>query len=80
QPHTAQDRLRIDNESIPLSGQETAVVRMIAEGLFYKEIAIKLKIAESTVKTYVKNICNKINVRSRTEIAVKYIKWQQMDR
>jgi DNA-binding NarL/FixJ family response regulator len=53
-----------------LTERETDVLRLLAEGLANKEIALKLSIGEKTVKTHVSNVLLKLNVRSRTQAAL----------
>jgi len=50
-----------------LSKQEHEVLILIADGLSNKEIAKKLFIAESTVKSHVSSILGKLGARRRTE-------------
>ena len=50
------------------------VLCSLAEGLYTKEIAIKLDISEKTVKNHVSNIFKKIGVSDRTQAAVYAIK------
>lgn len=57
-----------------LSSREHEVLKLIAEGLFNKEIAYKLSISEKTVKNHVSNIFKKIGVSDRTQAAVYAIK------
>jgi non-specific serine/threonine protein kinase len=52
-----------------LSRREREVVRMVASGMTNKEIAQRLFIAERTAEGHVERIRNKLNVRSRTEVA-----------
>jgi DNA-binding CsgD family transcriptional regulator len=64
----------INNEKIVelgLSRREYEVLREIAAGLSNHEIAVKLFIAESTVKTHVSNILIKLDARRRTEAVTK---------
>ncbi len=60
-------------EPVRLSQRETAVAQLIAEGLANKEIADRLGISTETVRGHLKNIYEKLHVRSRTEAAVKYL-------
>ena len=53
-----------------LTGRETDVLRMLAQGLSNKEIAQALIIGEKTVKTHVSNILAKLGVPSRTQAAL----------
>jgi non-specific serine/threonine protein kinase len=45
-------------------------VKLISTGLTNREIATKLFIAERTAEGHVERIRNKLEVRSRTEVAV----------
>jgi ATP/maltotriose-dependent transcriptional regulator MalT len=51
----------------PLSERELAVLRLIADGLSNQEIANRLVVAVSTVKTHINNIYSKLGVTSRTQ-------------
>ena len=62
-----------DTETVNLSQRETSVAQLIAEGLANKEIADRLGISTETVRGHLKNIYEKLHVRSRTEAAVKYL-------
>lgn len=55
----------------PLSDRELEILRLVAEGRSNKEIASQLFIAEGTVKNHVTNILGKLNVRDRTQAALK---------
>ena len=57
-----------------LTKREIEVLKLLAEGLFNKEIAYKLSISERTVKNHVSNIFKKINASDRTQAAVFAIK------
>lgn len=54
-----------------LSTRETEVLQLISTGAANKEIAAQLLIGESTVKTHVIHILNKLGVKGRTEAAVE---------
>lgn len=57
-----------------LTRREFEVLKLLAEGMFNKEIASKLSISERTVKNHVSNIFKKITVADRTQAAVFAIK------
>lgn len=59
-------------ESENLSPREREVLDLLALGFIYKEIGSKLNIGSETVRTYVKNICQKMHVRSRLEAVAKH--------
>jgi LuxR family maltose regulon positive regulatory protein len=51
----------------PLTERELEVLRLMAEGLKYKEIAERLFISLNTVRSHVKAIYGKLNVNNRTQ-------------
>ena len=55
----------------PLSDREREILRLISNGSSNREIAEKLFITEGTVKNHVTNILSKLNVRDRTQAALK---------
>jgi len=62
-----------------LTKREIEVLKLLAEGLFNKEIAYTLNISEKTVKNHISNIFKKINVSDRTQAAVYAIKHNLVD-
>jgi len=63
-----------DTTDSDLSSRETAILEQLCEGLANKEIAYRLGIAANTVRVHLRNIYEKLHVRSRTEAAMKYLK------
>ncbi len=57
-----------------LSTREQEVLECLAKGFLYKEIADKLGISYETVRTYIRRIYEKLQVRSRTEAVAKYLR------
>ena len=57
-----------------LTKREIEVLILVANGMFNKEIAIKLNISERTVKNHISNIFKKLDVSDRTQAAVFAIK------
>jgi len=55
----------------PLTPRELEVLRLMAEGLPNKTIAVRLDISEHTVKFHVNTILGKLGVASRTEAVVR---------
>ena len=56
---------------VPLSERELEVLRMIDAGLSNQEIADRLVVAYSTVKTHINNLYNKLGVNSRVQAVTR---------
>lgn len=59
------------NPNSPLSAREKDVLRLIAEGKSYSQIADTLFISKETSKTHIKNIYSKLEVNSKSEALEK---------
>ena len=57
-----------------LSEREFEVLALIAEGHSNKEIAEKLFLGAGTIRNYITNILEKLNLRDRTQLAIFYLK------
>jgi DNA-binding NarL/FixJ family response regulator len=57
-----------------LSERENEILRCLAEGRHYKEIADQLQLSMDTVRTYIRRTYEKLHVHSRTEAVVKYLR------
>lgn len=57
-----------------LSPREAEILRLLADGYLYKEIADALSIGNETVRTHVRHIYDKLHVRTRTEAVVKHLR------
>jgi len=55
-----------------LSPQEQRLLPLVAQGLTNREIAESLRLSEKTVKNYLANICSKLNVGRRSQLAAFY--------
>lgn len=56
-----------------LSGQERRVLSLVAEGLTNKQAGAKLGLSENTVKNYLVNVFEKLQVKRRAHAAAIYI-------
>jgi DNA-binding NarL/FixJ family response regulator len=56
-----------------LTARELEILRLLAKGHLYKEIADHLAISMSTVRTHVSAVYEKLHVHSRTEAAMKLV-------
>jgi DNA-binding NarL/FixJ family response regulator len=59
---------------IPLSPREMEILQFVTNGLSNKEIAMKLRISQQTVKNHMTSILKKLNVEDRTQAAVNAIR------
>jgi DNA-binding NarL/FixJ family response regulator len=60
-----------DTDLEQLTAREQDILRLLAKGHLYKEIADQLSISMSTVRTHVSAVYEKLHVHSRTEATVK---------
>lgn len=65
-------RAKGSDELRSLSQREAEVLALIARGLSTKEVGDRLSLTVETIKTYVKNIYEKMHVHSRAEAVAKY--------
>ena len=70
-----QDNIKIDS----LTKRELEVLKLLAVGMYNKEIGEQLDITERTVKNHVSNIFKKIDVSDRTQAAVFAIRNSLID-
>ena len=61
-----------------LTDRETEVLRLVAKGLTYKQIADRLVISHRTVQNHVQNTLNKLQLHNRVEL-VRYAIEQGLD-
>lgn len=53
-----------------LNASQTAIVRLLSEGLSNREIATSINLSENTVKSHLQEIFRKLEVRNRVEAAL----------
>jgi DNA-binding NarL/FixJ family response regulator len=62
------------SDDLGLSKREMEILDLLSKGYRYKEISESLFISLDTVRSHVRNIYDKLHVRSRTEAVVKFLK------
>lgn len=68
QPKTFNNQINLQKvEELGLSKREYEVLKEVALGLSNQEIAEKLFVSESTIKTHVSNLLLKLNAKRRTQ-------------
>ncbi len=60
-------------DTIRLSPREREILVMLADGDYYKEIADKLGISITTVRSHIQHVYEKLHVRTRTEAVAKFL-------
>ena len=56
-----------------LTARRTGILKLIAKGLFNKEIARELNISKATVRNHIAIIFRELKARNRTEVAMAYL-------
>lgn len=66
--------LKPESAGPKLTEREGEIMDLLVEGFLYKEIADKLFISVETVHSHIRHIYEKLQVRSRTQAVVKFLK------
>lgn len=65
-PGLFREKESFDYDSADISERELEIIKLIASGMSNKEIAAELFLSEGTVRNYLSNILDKLNLRDRT--------------
>jgi DNA-binding NarL/FixJ family response regulator len=74
----APDAGRAEDDTPRLTGRETEVLRLVAKGLSYKQIAERLVLSHRTVQNHVQNTLRKLQLHNRVQL-VRYAIEQGLD-
>lgn len=69
-PDLMQTKNGFDFEGAGISRKEEEIIALVAQGLSNREIASKLYLSEGTVRNYLSDILEKLELRDRTQLAV----------
>ena len=69
----------VDSELDQLTSREREVLRLIARGYLYKEIAARLGISPKTVEAHVSAVLRKLQLSSRHELSRWAVEWRLVD-
>jgi DNA-binding NarL/FixJ family response regulator len=72
--HQDPSKVAQSTESTALTAREREVLELLAKGYLYKEIGALFGIQFETVHTHVRNIYQKMHVRSRSEAVAKFLR------
>lgn len=71
-PDLLQKSTPFDYSAYGIAEKEYEIITLVADGLSNKEIAEAIFLSEGTVRNYLSNILDKLNLRDRTQLAVFY--------
>jgi len=63
-----------------LTDREMEVLKLVASGKPYKEIAFSMHVQEATIRTHVSNILGKLNLSNRSQLVLYAVEHQLLDR
>jgi DNA-binding NarL/FixJ family response regulator len=66
--------LDTNGQSTTLSPQERRILPLVADGKTNKEIAVALGLSDKTIKSYLSNIFEKLQVTRRTQVVAMFVK------
>lgn len=68
------DQAKKSIEDFDITERELDVIKLLAEGMNNKEISQSLYLSEGTVRNYISNLLDKLDLRDRSQIVVFYYK------
>ncbi len=71
-PNLMEEKVHFDYDKADISPKELEIIELVANGLNNKEISEKLFFSEGTVRNYLSNILEKLDLRDRTQLAIFY--------
>lgn len=64
---------KFNYEEYDITEKEFSIIQLVADGLSNKEIAARLFLSEGTVRNYLSQILEKLELRDRTQLAAFYL-------
>ena len=71
-PELMKNPQKFDYSQYDITEKEIEIITLVAEGLSNKEIANSLFLSEGTVRNYLSDILEKLELRDRTQLAIFY--------
>ena len=68
------DQIKKSIEDFDITERELEIIKLLAEGMNNKEISQTLYLSEGTVRNYISNLLDKLDLRDRSQIVVFYYK------
>ena len=72
---TDKDAFELYDRWLSLSAREQDVVALTCLGYKNQQIAFRLGLSVTTVKSYIQTVCYKLNLHSKTEIRLAFVHW-----
>jgi DNA-binding NarL/FixJ family response regulator len=69
------DNKKISPDERGITSKELEIMKLLCDGLSNREIAEMIFVGEGTVRNYISNILEKLQLRDRTQLAVYYLKY-----
>lgn len=69
------DNKKLSPDELGITSKELEIMKLLCDGLSNREIAEKIFVGEGTVRNYISNILEKLQLRDRTQLAVYYLKY-----
>lgn len=73
-PDLLQEEPHFDYGKVGITPKEYEIIELVAQGLSNKEIAEQTFLSEGTIRNYLSNILDKLELRDRTQLAVFFYK------
>lgn len=73
-PNLLQSNQKEKVKKYDLTEKECSIMKLVAEGMSNKEIAGELFLSEGTVRNYISNLLEKLQLRDRTQMAIFWLK------
>lgn len=67
------EKLALSKSYAELTQREREVLNYLLKGLTYKEVAVKMELAVSTINDFIKKIYRKMDVHSKTELVALFV-------
>lgn len=71
-PTLIEEKPHFNYKNADINTKELEIIELVATGLNNKEISEKLFLSEGTVRNYLSNILEKLDLRDRTQLAIFY--------
>lgn len=73
-PDLLQEESHFNYEEMGITSKEYEIIELVAQGMSNKEISEQTFLSEGTIRNYLSNILNKLELRDRTQLAVFFYK------